>query len=63
MLQLILPKEKYWKSFQQGVEKFKKHPTPYDTNGIKVDLKFTNFADFKTDCENERYIDYTGYSS
>lgn len=54
MIKLILPEETYWESFQQGVEELKKHPTPYDTNGIKVGLKFTNFSDFKTECENER---------
>lgn len=54
MLQLILPEEKYWQSFQEGVEEFKKHPTPYDTNGIRCSLKFTNFADFKLNSENER---------
>lgn len=54
MLQLILPKEKYWQSFISGVEEFKNHPTPYDTNGIKVGLKFTNFSDFKLNCDNDR---------
>ena len=54
MLQLILPEEKYWQSFQEGVEEFKKRPTPYDTNGIRSGLKYTNFADFKLNSENER---------
>ena len=54
MLQLILPEEKYWQSFQEGVEEFKKHPTPYDTNGIRSGLKFTSFSDFKLNSENER---------
>ena len=54
MLKLILPEEKYWLSFQQGIEEFKKYPTPYDTNGIKSGLNFNNFADYKFDCENDR---------
>lgn len=54
MLKLILPEEKYWASFQEGLEEFKKQPTPYDTNGIRSGLKFTNFADFKLNSENER---------
>lgn len=54
MIKLILPEEKYWNSFQEGVEEFKKFPTPYDTNGIKSSLKFTNFADFKINSENDR---------
>jgi predicted acetyltransferase len=54
MLKLILPKEKYWQSFQKGVEEFKKHPTPYDTNGITCGLKFANFTDFNLNTENNR---------
>ncbi len=54
MLKLILPEEKYWQSFQLGLDELKKYPTPYDTNGIKSGLKFANFLDFKTDCENDR---------
>ena len=54
MLKLILPEEKYWLSFQDGVEEMKKFPTPYDTMGIKSGLKFDNFDDFKRDCENSR---------
>ena len=54
MLKLILPEEKYWLSFLNGVEEFKNHPTPFDTNGIKCGLKFTNFADFNLNSENQR---------
>ena len=54
MLKLVLPEEKYWLSFQQGVEEFKNYPTPYDTFGIKSGLKFDNFSDYKADCENSR---------
>ena len=54
MLKLILPEEKYWLSFQDGVEEMKKFPTPYDTNAIKSGLKCDNFFDYKIDCENSR---------
>ena len=54
MLKLILPEEKYWLSFLDGVEEFKMYPTPYDTNGIKCGLKFTNFQDFMINIENDR---------
>ncbi len=54
MLQLVLPEERYWLSFQNGLEEMKKFPTPYDTMGIKSGLKFGNFADYKLDCENNR---------
>jgi len=54
MMKLILPEEKYWLSFQNGLEEMKKFPTPYDTMGIKSGLKFGNFADYKLDCENNR---------
>ena len=54
MFKLILPEEKYWVSFLEGVEEFKKFPTDFDTNGIKVGLKYGNFADFKLNSENER---------
>ncbi len=54
MLKLILPEEKYWLSFQDGVEECKKYPTPYDTNAIKSGFKFDNFADFKQVCEKQR---------
>ena len=54
MLKLILPEEKYWLSFQDGVEEMKKFPTPYDTIAIKSGLKCDNFFDYKIDCENSR---------
>ena len=54
MLKLVLPEEKYWLSFQAGVEEAKQFPTAYDTNGIKVGSKFENFADFKLNCDNEQ---------
>ena len=54
MFKLILPEEKYWVSFLEGVEEFKKFPTDFDTNGIKVGLKYDNFSDFKLNSENER---------
>ena len=54
MLKLILPEEKYWVSFQEGVEEFKKFPTLYDTLGIKSGLSYNNFADYKIACENNR---------
>jgi predicted acetyltransferase len=54
MLKLILPEEKYWPSFQDALEEFKKFPTPYDTMGIKIGLTFTNFSDYKLDCENNQ---------
>ena len=54
MFKLILPEEKYWLSFLEGVEEFKKFPTDFDTNGIKAGLKYDNFADFKLNSENER---------
>lgn len=53
MLKLILPEEKYWSSFQDGLQEFKNFPTPYDTNGIKSGYNFTSFADYKQHCENE----------
>ena len=34
MFKLILPEEKYWVSFLEGVEEFKKFPTDFDTNYI-----------------------------
>ena len=54
MLKLILPEERYWLSFQNGLEEMKNFPTPYDTMGIKNGLNFDNFADYKLDCENNR---------
>ncbi len=54
MLKLILPEEKYWKTFLEGVEEYKNAPTLFDTNGIKSGLKFTIFSDFKTNSENDR---------
>ena len=54
MLKLILPEEKYWLSFQNGVEEMKNFPTPYDTIAIKRGADFTEFNDFKLDCENNR---------
>ena len=54
MLKLILPEEKYWLSFQDGLEEMKKYPTPYDTIGMTSGLKFNTFADYKLDCENNR---------
>lgn len=54
MLELILPKEKYWHSFQNALEELKQFPTPYDTMGITSGLKYSNFADYKKDCENNR---------
>ena len=54
MLSLILPEEKYWLSFLEGVEEARKFPTLYDTNGIRIGLKFENFADFKLNSDNER---------
>lgn len=53
MLKLISPQEKYWQSFQQGMQEFKNHPTPYDTNGSRSGFNFTNFADYKQNCDNE----------
>ena len=35
MLKLILPEEKYWQSFQEGLLEYKKSPSPYDIQGIK----------------------------
>ena len=54
MLKLVLPEEKYWLSFQDGVEEMKKFPTPYDTLGIKSGLEYSNFVDYKVSCENNR---------
>ncbi len=54
MLKLILPEEKYWASFQDGLEELKQFPTPYDTMGITSGLKYSNFADYKSDCEKNR---------
>lgn len=54
MLHLILPEEKYWESFQKGLEELKQFPTPYDTMGIKKGLNFESFDDYKIDCENSR---------
>ena len=54
MLKLILPEEKYWLSFKDGLKEMKKFPTPYDTNAIKNGLSFNDFADYKLDCENSR---------
>ncbi len=55
MLKLILPEEKYWQSFQKGLQEFRNHPTPYDTNAIRSGFNFTNFADYKQNCENEEH--------
>ena len=54
MLRLVLPEEKYWASFLEGVREFINFPTLYDTSGIKSGLKFDNFTDYNLDCENNR---------
>lgn len=54
MLNLILPEEKYWSSFQDALKELKQFPTVYDTRGIKCGLNFSNFSDYKKYCENNR---------
>lgn len=54
MLKLILPEEKYWQSFQEGLQEFKCAPSPYDIRGITTAFAFKNFTDYKCDCENKR---------
>ena len=54
VLKFILPEEKYWLSFQSGLDELKSFPTPYDTFGIKSGLNFSCFADYKHNCENNR---------
>ncbi len=54
MLKLILPEEKYWQSFQEGLLEYKKSPSPYDIQGIKKAFAYERFADYKRDCEDMR---------
>lgn len=54
MLKLILPEEKYWQSFQDGLQEFKTNPTPYDTCDVAHAFDFTNFAAYKESYENAR---------
>lgn len=54
MLKLILPEEKYWQSFQNGLREFKNNPTPYDIRDVLKAFGFVNFADYKEDYENAR---------
>ncbi len=53
-MKLILPEEKYWKSFQEGLEELKTNPTPYDILSMKNGLNYDNFEDYNLDCENNR---------
>lgn len=52
MLKLIFPEEKYWSSFQEGLQEFKNAPTPYDIGQIKKGLEFENFADYNMYSKN-----------
>lgn len=54
MLKLILPEEKYWRSFQKGLQEFKDAASPYDIKEVKSAFAFKNFTDYKCDCENKR---------
>lgn len=54
MLKLILPEEKYWRSFQEGLLELQSAPSPYDIKGVKSAFVFKNFADYECDCENKR---------
>lgn len=54
MLKLVLPEEKYWQSFQEGLLEYKNSPSPYDIQGIKKAFAFKNFAEYKSDCEDKR---------
>ena len=53
MLKLVRPKKAYWDSFLQGLEEFKSVPMPYNENIARAAF-FTNFKDYKQDCENNR---------
>ncbi|MBE6447677.1 MAG: GNAT family N-acetyltransferase [Alphaproteobacteria bacterium] len=54
MLDIVLPEEKYWASFQNGLIEMKSFPTPFDIVAMKNGLKFESFTDYKIDCENKR---------
>lgn len=54
MLKLILPEEKYWQSFQDGLCEFNMFSTPYDINEVINAHQFSDFAKYKTACENKR---------
>ena len=54
MLDIVLPEEKYWASFQNGLIEMKSFPTPFYIVAMKNGLKFESFTDYKIDCENKR---------
>lgn len=54
MLKLILPEEKYWESFLDALDEQQMFPTQYDINAIKKGVNFSNFNDYKLNCENNR---------
>lgn len=54
MLKLILPEEKYWKSFQEGLCEFEKFPSPYDIREVINSYNFSDFCEYKRSCEDKR---------
>lgn len=54
MLQLVLPQEEYWQSFQEGLKDIKNNPSPYDISAYFKALEYTDFAEYKQYCNNEQ---------
>lgn len=54
MLQLVLPQEGYWQSFQEGLRDIKNNPSPYDVSAYFKALEYTDFAEYKQYCDNDR---------
>ena len=54
MLQLVLPQEQYWASFQKGLSEVKDNPSPYDIGAITKAFSFSNFSEYQQYCEKTR---------
>lgn len=54
MLKLIMPEEKYWQSFQNGLREFEMFQTPYDIREVVNSHRFSDFDEYKRSCEDKR---------
>ncbi len=53
-MQLILPSEKYWDSFQSALSAFREAPTEYDPVCVTNSFKYDSFEAYNANCERSR---------